>query len=180
MVLGCHALVSLMIKLKVANLFVVDLVSICTSVVTYLYLGHLFSFLTLLIWSPYALPVSHLFTYVVYSPFPIWANPTFIPPLPSLSLSVSFVSEFERVHGSAWEPKLWWRAHKKHSRIWFLHLVAIVRSGESTMVEAYPRVDTSTDDKNQRGMSLALFMHLIQLSRDYVIYKYLVRSNAAM
>ena len=48
------------------------------------------------------------------------------------------------------------------------------------MVEAYPRVDTSTDDKNQRGMSLALFMHLIQLSRDYVIYKYLVRSNAAM
>ena len=178
MVLGCHALVSLMIKLKVANLFVVDLVSICTSSVTYVYLGHLFSFLTLLIWSPYALPVSHLFTYVVYSPFPIWANPTFIPP--SLSLSVSFVSEFERVHGSAWEPKLWWRAHKKHSRIWFLHLVAIVRSGESTMVEAYPRVDTSTDDKNQRGMSLALFMHLIQLSRDYVIYKYLLRSNAAM
>ena len=48
------------------------------------------------------------------------------------------------------------------------------------MAEAYARVDTSTDDKNQRMMSLALFMHLIQLSRDYVIYKYLVRSNVAM
>ena len=86
--LGCHALVILMMKLKVANLFVVDLVSICTSSVTCVYLGHIFSFLMLLIWSPYALPVSHLFTYVVYSPFPIWANPTFIPPPPPLSLSL--------------------------------------------------------------------------------------------
>ena len=67
--LGRHALVILMMKLKVANLFVVDLVPICTSGVTYVYLGHLFSFLMLLIWPPYALLVSHMFTYVIYSHF---------------------------------------------------------------------------------------------------------------
>ena len=49
--------------------------------------------------------------------------------------------------------------------------------GESTMAEASPRTDTSTDDtddKNQRVMSLALSIHQIQLPRDYVLYKYLV------
>ena len=49
--------------------------------------------------------------------------------------------------------------------------------GESTMAEASPRTDTSTDDtddKNQRVMSLALFIHLILLSRDYIFYKYLL------
>ena len=49
--------------------------------------------------------------------------------------------------------------------------------GESTMAEASPRTDTSTDDtddKNQMVMSLALFIHQIQLSRDYVLYKHLV------
>ncbi len=41
--------------------------------------------------------------------------------------------------------------------------------GESTMAEASPRTDTSTDDtddKNQRVMSLALVIHLILVSRD--------------
>ena len=49
--------------------------------------------------------------------------------------------------------------------------------GESTMAEGSPRTDTSTDDtddKNQRVMSLSLLIHLIQLSVNHVIYKYLV------
>ena len=37
--------------------------------------------------------------------------------------------------------------------------------GESTVAEASPRTDTSTDDNNQRVMSLALFLYLIRLSR---------------
>ena len=39
------------------------------------------------------------------------------PSSPSLSLSVSFVSEFERVHGSAWEPELWRESKGDVSRI---------------------------------------------------------------
>jgi hypothetical protein len=48
--------------------------------------------------------------------------------------------------------------------------------GESTMAEASPMTDTSTDDtddKNQRVMSLALVINLILLFRDQIIYKFL-------
>ena len=38
--------------------------------------------------------------------------------------------------------------------------------GESTVAEASPRTDASTDDKTQRVMSLASVIHLILVSRD--------------
>ena len=42
---------------------------------------------------------------------------------PPLSLSVSFVSEFERVHGSAWEPELWRESKGDVSRIVYVSIL---------------------------------------------------------